>query len=361
MSMTPEKIIGLIQGLMIGVLVLGILNLYLVFRLRDIDPFRRWNANSINAFLFLLFGVVGFGASIAATIHWWDKLMFWQESASEHGEDINRMFKNTMYVTIAVVVVTHVLLFFYAWKYRGKKGNKALYYPHNNNLELIWTAVPFLVLTILVADGVITWHKIFRDVPKEAIHIELNGKQFDWTIRYPGEDLEFGFTGVDFIEDGEGNTVGFNFGDKRGHDDLISQEIHIPVGVPVNFTVKSRDVLHSATMPHFRMKMDAVPGMPTQFWFTPRLTTAEMRTKSGNPDFNYEMSCQQICGGGHWNMRRVIVVETMDEYKRWLTAQKPFYATWKEMFGPKEAIPTIGEAPVADANADKGTIGISMN
>jgi len=332
--MEAQSLINIAQILIGGILLLVLVNLYLVVKLKEIDPFRRWDADGINGFLFIFFGVVGMVVAGIAAFKWYDLMILVKNPASEHGQDIDRMFWNTMWVSVAVVILTNTLMFYYAWRYRSKPGRKALYYPANDTMEIIWTAIPAVVLILLIGDGIRTWHNIFRDPPSDAIQIELNGKQYDWTIRYPGTDDEFGLTSVEYINDAQANTIGFNFEDEKGHDDIVVTEIHMPVNRAVNFTIKSRDVLHSATLPHFRMKMDAVPGMATNFWLTPTMTTEEMREKTGNPEFNYEMSCQQICGGGHWNMRRVIIVETEEEFQQWLNEQKPFYATWKENNAP---------------------------
>ena len=340
--MDAQSLISFAQLLIGAIFVLVMVNLYLVVRLKDIDPFRKWKSNEINGALFVVFGVVGLIAAGISYASWDDLMILVNDAASEHGEKIDSMFWRTMYVSLFVTILTNALLFYYSWRYRGKPGRKALFYPENNRLEVIWTLVPLFVLILLIGDGINTWHKIFQDPPEESIEVEMYAKQFDWTFRYPGVDNTFGEIGVGYINEGQGNTIGFNFEDSKGHDDILATELHLPVGVPVNFTIRSRDVLHSATLPHFRMKMDAVPGMPTNFWLTPNKTTQEMRDITGNPDFNYEMSCQQICGGAHWNMRRVVIVESMEEYQRWLGQQKAFYTSWEQNFGgPKEVNPVL--------------------
>ncbi len=331
--MDPQSLITLAQVLLGAILQLVAVNLYLVFRFREIDPFAKWNPNTINPLMFLAFFVFGMIMVFVLQNVYKEYMTITYNAASIHGEKIDSMFWITMYVSIFVVVVTNSLLFWYPWKYRTRPGHKAIHYSHNNRIEIIWTVIPAIVLTLLVARGVVVWHDIMSEPPQDAVQLEVNGKQFAWTVRYPGADLEFGTTSVQYIDDGTGNDIGFNFEDRRGHDDLITQEIHLPVGKPVLLNIKSRDVLHSATLPHFRVKMDAVPGMPTSFWFTPTKTTAEMRKIRGDEDFDYEMSCQQICGAAHWKMRRVVVVETEEEFNKWLRSQKPFYATWKEVTG----------------------------
>jgi cytochrome c oxidase subunit 2 len=93
------------------------------------------------------------------------------------------------------------------------------------------------------------------------------------------------------------------------------------------------------------MKMDAVPGIPTTVWFTPKYTTAEMKKITGNKDFVYEISCDQMCGTGHYSMKGLIVVETQEEYNTWLAGKKPQYVTLQEQKNPAPAAPA---APVAD-------------
>ena len=335
--MDPQTIISIIQLLLVVVLGMVFVNLYLVFRLKDIDPFAKWKPDSINGALFFAFYIVGMIAATWSIWVWYDKMILMHNPASEHGVNIDQMMHLTTWVSFLVVIVTNFLLFYYCYRYSSKEGRKAYYYSHNNTLEYIWTAVPAVVMTGLIVFGIINWHKIMGDPPADAIEIEATGEQFKWTFRYPGADMTFGETKVGFIDPLTANELGFNMNDTDGHDDIVSSSpvdtLYFPVNTPINLKIKSKDVLHSATLAHFRVKMDAVPGMPTNFHFKPTVTTAEMRVKTGNPTFNYEMSCQQICGGGHWNMKRVIKVVSQAEYQTWLANQKPFYDTWRTLAG----------------------------
>lgn len=347
--MEIQTLITLVQLLLLAMLGLVGYNLYLVFKLKGIDPFRNWSANNGNGIIFLLFLIFGGIAAVWSTYSWSDMFLFGQDAASEHGVAIDTMYNRTMLVSILVVIVTNTLLFWFAFQYRGREGQKALYYPHNNKLELIWTVVPAIVMALLIADGVRNWHNIMdpdEETRASALDIEFYAKQFDWTIRYPGSDGELGQSHVKFIDINKGNTTGLNFEDQTTRDDIIVTEIHVPVGKPVCMNIRSQDVLHSATLAHFRVKMDAVPGMPTKFYFTPTVTTKEMRKIKDNPDFNYELSCQQICGAAHWNMRRVLVVESEEEYQEWLKAQVPFYQTYLELNGLQPDGTKAAPAPV---------------
>src|SRR5690606_13748168 len=111
-------------------------------------------------------------------------------------------------------------------------------------------------------------------------------------------------------------------------DDIITQngEIHMVVNKPVKLIIGSRDVIHNVGLPHFRMKIDAVPGITTTMWLTPTITTAEMKKITGNPDFVYELTCAEMCGNGHYAMRGIVIVETEEEYNEWLAKQSTYYA-----------------------------------
>ncbi len=282
--------------------------------------------NKINAFFllgFLVFGLIGVWYCNEL---YYGKTLFPQGSASVEGESLDKMFMITTAITGLVFVITQVFLFWFSYKYQEKDDRKAFYYPHNNKLELLWTTVPAIFLTVLVVFGLKYWFKITGEAPKDAIVVEVTGHQFAWEFRYPGADKVLGKKNFKLTT--AINNLGVDFNDPASLDDIhVSTTMHIPVGVPVKMVIGSQDVIHDVGLPHFRLKMDAVPGIPTTQWFTPKLTTAEMKKKTGNPDFTYEIACDQLCGANHFAMRGVIIVETMDEYKKWLAEQKPEYFT----------------------------------
>lgn len=247
-------------------------------------------------------------------------------AATEHGAAIDVMFIITVIVTTIVLVITHILLFGFAFQYRGSSKRKAYYYPHNNTLEKIWTIVPAIVLTVLVLFGFFTWKSITNvpiDVQRNAIQIEVTGEQFAWTVRYGGRDNQIGKHNYKLTTPTNG--LGIDFTDKAALDDLRASEIVIPVGKQVRFTINSKDVLHSFYIPEFRVQMNAVPGMPTFFQIVAKYTTEEMREKVGNPNYNFILLCSKICGSGHYNMQRTVRVVTDEEYKEWLSEQSYFF------------------------------------
>lgn len=240
--------------------------------------------------------------------------------ASEHGVVTDDMFWVTTLITGIVFILANALLFYFSFRYRFKENNKATFYPDNHKLEIIWTIIPAIVLTLLVLRGLEVWTDITAPAPEEAEVVEVMGYQFAWGARYPGKDGKLGDYNYQLIDNI--NAFGMDFSDKASFDDFVPQEIHIPKGKPVLLKIRARDVLHSVFMPHFRLKMDAVPGMPTRFWFVPTKTTEEMRAETGNPEFNYELACTEICGRGHFAMRLLVVVDEPEDYEKWYAEQQ---------------------------------------
>merc|ERR1712170_26244 len=256
-------------------------------------------------------------------------------SASEHGPGIDSLMAISMVVIFIVQTVTQFLLHYFAFKYKGEKGRKALFYADNNTLEAIWTGIPVIVLAGLIIYGLFTWNDIMNvDDQEDPLVVELYAQQFNWKARYGGEDNVLGKANVRLIDLDRANILGVDEDDPNAQDDVIVTELHLPVNRPVLFKMRSQDVLHSAYMPHFRAQMNCVPGMITQFSFTPTVTTEEMRLNSdvvdkvkrtnalraewaaeGRPnsepwEFDYVLLCNKICGKSHYNMQMRIVVET---------------------------------------------------
>jgi len=247
------------------------------------------------------------------------------DSASAHGESIDFLSDVTYMIITPVFLLTHVILLWFCFKYAYSSKRKALFFSHSNKLEAIWTVTPALVLTVLILMGLTSWNEIMTPIASETDHviIELTGQQFTWTARYAGDDNKLGRSHVTLIEGT--NATGVDAEDVNAKDDkLVKGEFHLPVGVPVQFVFRSLDAIHSAYMPHFRAQMNCVPGITTQFNFTPTITTEEMRTKTSNDEFNYVLLCNKICGAAHYNMQMDIVVESQEDYDKWLAEQKTF-------------------------------------
>ena len=278
-------------------------------------------ANKINANLLALTALAILVSSIASV--WMYKDLFLPVSASSQGVKIDAVRDLTLFFTGIVYVVTQLILVVFVWKYQYKKDRKAYYFPDDNKLELAWTVIPAIVLTVLVVRGLALWFEVFSPVPDDAVVIEATAQQFRWNIRYPGLDYEFGSRDLQFVS--PTNELGIDWAEEASHDDIMAQEIVLPVNRACQVKIHSLDVLHNFYLPHFRMKMDAVPGIPTGFWFTPTITTDSMRVITDNPEFNYELACAELCGSAHYNMRKKISIVSEEEYKTWLTDQASYY------------------------------------
>ncbi|MBE7651563.1 cytochrome c oxidase subunit II [Tenacibaculum finnmarkense genomovar finnmarkense] len=261
------------------------------------------------------------------------------ESASIEGEHDDNLFNITFWLIGIVQFGMQFLIFFFTYKYRGKKGKKALFYADSHTLELIWTVIPAVTIVILIGYGLWAWNNImYVGDDENPIVIEVYSRQFDWQARYAGADNELGLGNVNFIKGI--NSMGVDMSDPKAQDDKKVTEMVLPKGKKVVFKFRSQDVLHSAYMPHFRAQMNCVPGMITQFAFTPKYTTAEMRlsteviaktdginkirkAKGEDPyEFDYLLLCNKICGASHYNMQMKITVVEQADYDKWLSEQK---------------------------------------
>lgn len=303
-------------------------------------------------YIFTIYGMFKWGHLVLGT------------PASEHGPD----YDNLMYISFAIIffvqAITQALLHYFAFKYRGEKDKKALYYADNDKLEFIWTIIPVIVLAGLILYGLYTWTNImFVDEDEDVMVVELYAKQFSWEARYSGKDNVLGKANVRLIEGV--NTLGVDVNDPNAQDDISVAELHIPKGKKILFKLRSQDILHSAYMPHFRAQMNCVPGMVTEFAFRPTMTTDEMRQqpeiveKVSNINkirakktaqlvaegktaldpytFDYLLLCNKICGASHYNMQMKIVVDTPQDFQTWLKDKKTIVNAVKEDQAAKKA------------------------
>lgn len=298
--------------------------------------------NRLHGVLFLLVMIIGLPASMWSA--WYYSEWFLPAPASVHGVWIDNMFFWTSVACIPVYFLTHIALFVFSYMYSGKENGKAYYFPGSNKLELIWTAIPAFVMVLLVYSGISSWYKITGDAPKDSMIVEATGQQFAWTLRYAGADNKLGTKMIKLI--GSDNTFGQDWKDAANKDDFQADTLHLVLNKPVLIKINALDVLHSFFLPHFRVKMDAVPGIPTQFHFTPTKTTAQMRKELNDPNFNFELACAELCGQAHFNMRRVVVVEEESAFKQWFAAQESLY---------KKQVTTAEKAAPAPADTDNTT------
>lgn len=333
--------------------------------------------NNINGYLTFAFLGFIYVFTIYCVYHY-GSFPLLNNAAAEHGKHVDNLMWISLAIIFFVQTFTQALLHYFGFKYRGRKDRKALFYSDNNKLEAIWTFIPVVVLASLILYGMWAWNEImdFSD-EDDVLYVEVYAKQFGWDIRYAGKDNTLGKANVRFIEGV--NVVGVDMSDPNAQDDIMARELRLPLGKKVVLKMRSQDVLHSAYMPHFRAQMNCVPGMITQFAFTPTITTAEMREKKDivkkinninklrmdwseeriangeealDPyEFDYLLLCNKICGASHYNMQAKIVVVEEDEFNQWLEEQ----TTLGEQVAAAKAsdAPEVEEASEAEAATDE--------
>jgi cytochrome c oxidase subunit 2 len=293
----------------------------------------RWN--SIGMLAFLIAGIITMFYLIDA----YTPLML-PVSASEHGVTIDNLMSVNWIVLIITFLITQILLFFFAFKYRFNKNRRSFYFHDNIKLEAVWTIIPTVVLAALIVTGLREWNNITNKSDKmEGLKIQVYAKQFDFTTRYAGTDKNLGRSNFRLISDV--NSLGVDSLDKYSSDDIIAKELVMPKGAEIELVINSRDVIHSVYLPHFRVQMNAVPGMTTRFSFKPTMTTAEMQKETKNPKFEYVMLCNKVCGVAHYNMKMPVRVVEMAEYQDWLKVQPLVFPVASDSSATAESAATM--------------------
>ncbi len=362
----------------------------------------RLNARLMLGFMFFLF--IGF-IWLMLKFGWTGR----GSAASVHGKETDWLLDLNFWIIILVFFLTNTLLFTFAYKYVKKPGVPAFFYPHNNKLEMVWTVIPAVVLAVIIILGLRNWNETTSAAAPEAIRVELFSKQFDWTARYAGQDNTLGKydykltvesgnplalktkesidsaiflmetlpkTGIFDMEKilNDPSTVMSEEArelmktelarkqqlirllyqmqrrydgkdDEAAKDDIIEDTLFLCKNQPYELTFRSKDVIHSAFFPHFRVQMNTVPGSITRFKFTPDMTTAEMRKEKNDENFNYVLMCNKICGSSHYKMKMTVVVLEKKDYDKWMDVKmngvkdpeneklyKVFPDTWGEAY-----------------------------
>jgi cytochrome c oxidase subunit 2 len=314
---------GILIGLILAVSFIVLVQLLrvneLISQVKNEDPnlVSDEDNNTQGILAFSIMGVL-FLASVLWQFKYWG-IHILPPASSIHGATIDTLMRVTLALILFVFFITQPILAWFTLKYRGNRKRKAYYFVHNNKLELAWTIIPSLVLTPLIIYGLNVWNDITNTDTSNSKVIELYAKQFNWTARYSGDDNTLGKANFKLVEGL--NELGVNMDDENAGDDIITREVHLVVDEPVLLKMRSQDVIHSAFLPHFRVQMNCVPGMITQFGFTPTQTTAEMKNQEGD-DFEFVLLCNKICGAAHYNMKMKVIVESQDDYDAWIYSQK---------------------------------------
>ncbi|NBW59184.1 MAG: hypothetical protein EBR41_01235 [Crocinitomicaceae bacterium] len=349
--------------------------------------------NGLLMFVFMILTFVGF-FYLMLKYGWTGR----GSAASTQGVETDWLLNLNFIIILIAYFITNFLLFYFSYKYVRKPGVKAYFYPHNNKLEMIWTIVPAIVLAVIIILGLKSWTKITSPAEADAIRIELFAKQYAWTARYAGLDNELGKYDYKLTTDNNelalitSNTIDSSIAimskeilsltkllnnrdtilndsvivvrkntlsvkerlfrlvtqikenhDKKADaavwDDIIQNDtLYLCKGENYEFNLRARDVLHSAYFPHFRIQMNAVPGMTTRMKLTPNMTTEQMRAEKNNPNFNFVLMCNKICGGAHYKMKMIVVVKDKASYKKWMAKKNK--ETFKMKYFPAAEIAT---------------------
>ena len=195
--------------------------------------------------------------------------------------------------------------------YKGATSHRSTY------LEI---AVAVVEAVLLIGFAIPLWAARVEGLPSEdeALVVQVTGEQFAWNIHYAGADRTFGRTDIKLL-DLQSNPLGLDRSDPAAKDDITTvNQLFLPVNRPIIVKLRSKEVIHSFGVPEFRVKQDAIPGLTIPIWFVPTITTAEMRTRTGNPEFQYEIACAQLCGLGHARMRGFVTVQSAEEFQKWM-------------------------------------------
>ncbi len=246
----------------------------------------------------------------------------------------------TFVVTGIVFVAVNVFMAYAIIRFRHRDGARAKYEPENKKLEAWLTGLTTIGVAAMLAPGLFVFAKVVN-APEDAIEIEAVGQQWQWSYRLPGEDGAFGTVDAKLI--GEENPFGIVADDPNGSDDVLINDavVHIPLGEPVLFRLRSKDVLHNFSVAQFRVKMDLVPGMVTSMWLEP--------IKLGE----YELLCEELCGVAHHAMRGRVVVDEPEDYQAWVDSHPTFAETQARPAGD----PVLGAASYAVCTACHGAQG----
>jgi cytochrome c oxidase subunit 2 len=241
--------------------------------------------------------------------------------AAAHGGQIDNLI-GLIHIFMLILFVGWGGFFLYAIvRFRQSRNPVADYTgvtSHRSTYLEIGVAVVEAVL--LVGFAIPLWATRVDALPpeNEALVVQVTGEQFAWNVHYPGADRVFGRTDITLL-DLQSNPLGLDRSDPAAMDDVTTvNQFYLPVNRPVIVRLRSKDVIHSFGVPEFRVKQDAIPGLTIPIWFIPTVTTADMRSQTGNPRFQYEIACAQLCGLGHARMRGIVTVQSAEEFQRWM-------------------------------------------
>ena len=244
--------------------------------------------------------------------------------ASASGQQIDSLIA-WIHVFMFILFIGWGAFFLYVlYRFSAKRHPKADYTGVTSHAtNYLEAGVLIVEMVLLFAFSIPLWAARVDHVPSEseALVVQVTGEQFAWNVRYAGPDGKFGKTDITKI-DLQSNPLGVDRSDPDAKDDVTTvNQLYLPANRPIIVKLRSKDVIHSFNVPEMRVKQDAIPGLTIPIWFIPNVTTAEMRQRTGNQDFQYEIACAQLCGLGHYRMRAFVTVLPPDEFQKWLEGE----------------------------------------
>ncbi len=244
--------------------------------------------------------------------------------ASTHAAEIDHMISLVHWLMAVLFVGWGLFFVFVLVRFRRGANPRASYAGAKGKISKgTEVAVALIEIILLVGYAIPAWARRVKDLPPEnqAVVVHVVGEQFAWNVHYPGPDGKFGRTDVKLVA--ADNPLGLDRSDPNAKDDITTiNQLNIPVDRPVLVYLSSKDVIHSFGLYEMRVKQDAVPGLQIPVWFIPSVTTDDMRKRLNNPNFDYEITCSQLCGLGHFRMRGFVTVQTAADFQKWLDEQE---------------------------------------
>ena len=244
--------------------------------------------------------------------------------ATTHGAQVDSLLGWTHIFMLLLFVGWGGFFLYVLFRFRQSRHPVASYSGVKSHTSSYLEVAVFVVeVVLLFGFSIPLWAARVDHVPAqhEALLVQVTGEQFAWNVHYAGPDGIFGKTDLKLL-DLQSNPLGLDRNDPAAKDDVTTlNQLYLPVNKPIIVRLRSKDVIHSFGVPEFRVKQDAIPGLTIPIWFIPNVTTAEMRTRKGNPEFQYEIACAQLCGLGHARMRGFVTVQTAEEFQKWMDEQ----------------------------------------
>jgi cytochrome c oxidase subunit 2 len=244
--------------------------------------------------------------------------------ASSHAAEIDRMIVLVHWLMLVLFVGWAVFFVYVLFRFRKGANPKADYTgAHGKISKGLEVGVVIVEMILLVFFAIPAWARRVT-IPTDqsnAVIVRIVAEQFAWNVHYPGPDGKFGRTDPMLVA--ADNPIGLDRTDPDAKDDITTiNQLNLPVNRPVLIHLTSKDVIHSLGLYEMRVKQDAIPGLDIPVWFIPTKTTAQARQETGNPNFDFEITCSQLCGLGHYRMRGFVTVQTEAEYEAWLADQE---------------------------------------